>query len=610
MGHPPRTLIGPSTEFVDVPQDNVQSLGPGPRDIFSLRLPNRVPLSGPVVTLRVAFWTIGVLLASAQAWIFRYQVSADSISYLDMSDGVLHGSDWHRLINGVYSGLYPLLLGVFRRVFSISPGNEIPAGHLLNVIFFIFAFACFEFFLRGLASNLEAVDEISGENPENPKMVSLPTWAFLPIAYSVFLWAAIDEIEVTSLRADMLMSGFLYLAAGVLVRMHRRPACWTSYLGLGAVLGLGVLAKEAMLPIGVLILAVTLFTVKNWRPALKMSAGALGLMFLIGCIYFSPLSRQLGHFSLGEAGRFVYVVNVDEASPHWYLQDPGSAQGSYLHSPEKIFSDPPAYAFAIPATVTHPLRFDPSYWTIGLRPHFVWQREITAIESNLLVLKVLLVNRLVVMVTIVILAFLCGGKRQVMAALARAWPVWLIGLAGCLMYVAIFVDARYVAAFLTLFCLGLLVGFPLPAAAARKVTPLVVIIVVVLLYPLLHDTYAGYAEQPRSDLCLEAAQALEGLGIQPGDPVARISPGVSDFAVERILRVQIVAEVDREHAEEFWDRPVQVQRDLLETFASRGVKAVIATKPSLSAENQSEWSQLGSTQYWVWRPTAHEFQTY
>lgn len=162
---------------------------------------------------------------------------------------------------------------------------------------------------------------------------------------------------------------------------------------------------------------------------------------------------------------------------------------------------------------------------------------------------------------------------------------------------------RYAAAFLTLFCLGLLVGFPLPAAAAGKVTPLVVIaIVVVLLYSLLHDTYTGYAEQPRSNLCLEAAQALECPGIQPGDPVARISPGVSDFAVERILRLQIVAEVDREHAEEFWDRPVQVQRDLLETFASRGVKAVTATKPSLSAENQSEWNQLGSTQYWVWRP--------
>src|SRR6266851_8818264 len=93
----------------------------------ALRIVQSEPLPISLAALRVAFWTVGTLLASAQAWIFRYQVSADSISYLDMSDGVLPGSDWHRLINGLYSGLYPLLLGMFRRIFSISPGNEIPA---------------------------------------------------------------------------------------------------------------------------------------------------------------------------------------------------------------------------------------------------------------------------------------------------------------------------------------------------------------------------------------------------------------------------------------------------------------------------------------------------
>jgi hypothetical protein len=550
--------------------------------------------------LRVTFWTVGILLASAQAWIFRYQVSADSISYLDMSDGVLPGFDWHRLINGVYSGLYPLLLGIFRRIFNFSPGNEIPAGHLLNVVFFIFAFTCFEFFLVGVVRKLELRDETAGDNR---KTVALPQWAFLPVAYSVFLWAAIDEIQVSCLRADMLMSGFLYLAAGLLVRMHRRPARWMSYLALGAVLGLGILAKEAMLPVGVLLLATTLLAVENWRPAVKMAASALALMFLIGCLYFVPLSRQLGYFTLGEAGRFVYIVNVDEASPHWYLQTPGSAQGSYLHPPEKIFADPPAYAFAIPAAVTHPLRFDPSYWTVGLRPHFVRQREVAAVKANLLVLQELFSHLLIVIGAIFILAFLCGGKKQVVAAMAKAWPVWLIGLAGCLMYVAIFVDARYVAAFLTLFCVGVLVGFPIPVAAGRKIVQLVVIaIVVVLLYPILLDAYFSYKQRPQSEVDFQAAQALTSLGLRPGDSVARISPFVFDFGAERILRVQIVAEVDHMHAKDFWTSPLQTQHDLLQAFASRGVKAVIATRPRLSAENQSQWSRLGATQYWVWRP--------
>jgi len=122
-----------------------------------------------------------------------------------------------------------------------------------------------------------------------------------------------------------------------------------------------------------------------------------------------------------------------------------------------------------------------------------------------------------------------------------------------------------------------------------------------LLYPLLRQTYNGYAQQPRFNVDSEAAQALRGLGIKPGDEVARISPIVYDYAVERILRVQIVAEVDREHASDFWSSPFATQQSLLRTFASRGAKAVIATSPRLNAENQSEWARLGSTQYWAWR---------
>jgi hypothetical protein len=97
--------------------------------------------------LRLGFWTPGLLLAAVQAWTSRYQVTADSISYLDMRDGVFRGYDWHRLINGVWSPLYPFLLGLFRRIFNISAPNEM-AGHLLNIAFFLFAFVCFEFFLQ------------------------------------------------------------------------------------------------------------------------------------------------------------------------------------------------------------------------------------------------------------------------------------------------------------------------------------------------------------------------------------------------------------------------------------------------------------------------------
>src|SRR6266576_7330840 len=112
-----------------------------------------------VAALRIGFWGGGLLLAVAQAWTFRYQVTADSISYLDMSDGVFPGSDWHRLINGVWSPLYPSLLGIARRVFAVPAQKEIVAAHWMNLGFFLFAFLCFEFLLSGMFRERETRDE-------------------------------------------------------------------------------------------------------------------------------------------------------------------------------------------------------------------------------------------------------------------------------------------------------------------------------------------------------------------------------------------------------------------------------------------------------------------
>src|SRR6266700_3920021 len=164
---------------------------------------NHQPPTGHETVLRIGFWGIGILFAAAQAWIFRYQVTADSISYLDMSDGVLPGSDWHRLINGVWSPLYPAILGVFRRVFNISPQHEIVAGHLLNIAFFLFAFACFEFFLRRAIQKLVTPENTAAQ--AGP-LAYLPVSLYVSLAYSLFLWGSIAQISLSNLRAGMLIS--------------------------------------------------------------------------------------------------------------------------------------------------------------------------------------------------------------------------------------------------------------------------------------------------------------------------------------------------------------------------------------------------------------------
>ena len=561
------------------------------------------PAPASLARVRLVFWALGLVLAAAQIWVFRYQVSTDSISYLDMSDGVLRGSDWHRLINGIWSPLYPFLLGIARRVFSIPAQNEIVAAHWMNLGFFLFAFLCFEFLLRGMFRRTEqrAETRVRAGAPS-----PVPGWSYLVIAYSLFLWASIDGISVRNLRPDMLMSGFVYLAVEILLRMQGRLARWKDYLALGLVLGVGVLAKEPLLPLGMLMILASLFAVENWRPALKMSGGALLLLVSIGSLYFIPLSLARGFFTLGQSGKFNYIVHVNRAGPTLYLQTPGSARGSFAHPPEKIFSSPPAYAFPAPGQVTYPLRFDPSNWTEGVQPHFVLGSQAKVILHNALNMGVLLVDLSAVIAAVLALAYFSPGR--VPRGLLRTWPIWLVGLAGCAMYAPVHVESRYVAEFIALFWLGIIATLQIPHNLSRKVVTLgTMAIAASLLFPLVLRTYTSYLQTGRGpNVDFEAAAALRGVGIRPGDHVARISPTFFsyDIAMERIARVQVSAEVDFEHAEEFWSSSPATQNQLLQTFASHGAKAVIATSPQLTPINQADWTRLGSTQYWVWLPSS------
>ena len=569
----------------------------------NLQLLKGKPEPASTAAIRLAFWTVGILLAAAQAWVYRFKVTPDSISYLDMSDGVLPGGDWHRLINGIWSPLYPFLIGLARRMFPLSSANEIGEAHLLNIGVFIFAFAGFEFFLRSATSGGRAVQKA----PAKPVVwVLLPRWVYLAVAYSVFLWASISEISLRNLRPDMLMSGLLYLAVGLLLRMQGSAARWNRYLALGVVLGIGFLAKAPMLPIGVLILAATLFAVERWRPAVKMVAAAFALMMLIGSLYFVPLSRARGHLTLGESGAFNYLVHVDLARPGWYLQEPGRGRGSFAHPVEKIFSSPPAYAFALPYTVTDPLKFDPSDWIQGVRPRFVLRRQAATFLANWLHYRELLLALGMATVVIPMLGYLSRRGKDI--SMSRSgWPICVIGVAGCVMYALVHVEPRYVAAFLVFFWCGILFNLRVPQRLNPGVmTVITLVVITALLLPMSRLIYVRHAQGVgKINADALAAAELERLGVRAGDHVARIvSRSTSDLGIERMTRVEVAAEVDLQHAAEFWSSPIATQRDLLQIFAARGVKAVIATSPKLNASNQSEWRRLGSTQYWVWRPSS------
>ena len=275
--------------------------------------------------VRVAFWLVGTVLAVLQSWSFRHFVTADGIAYLDMSDFVVPGVGWRRIISGVWSPLYPFLTGLTRWILKPSPSREIAACRLLNIVIFLFAFACFEFLMKALLRDLESNPAYAG------KRFGVPRLAFQALGYTLFLWASISEISMKTLRPDMLMSGFVYLAVGLLLGMRGRTPNWKTYTAIGTVLGVGYLAKAPMLPLGVLVLLSSVAVATNWRRALPMTLWALALFVVIGSLYFVPLSIMRRHFTLGESSSYNYLVHVDHAGPTWYMQDVGHGAGKFLH---------------------------------------------------------------------------------------------------------------------------------------------------------------------------------------------------------------------------------------------------------------------------------------
>ena len=543
--------------------------------------------------VRVAFWLVGTVLAILQSWSFRHFVTADAIAYLDMSDSVVAGAGWQRIISGVWSPLYPFVIGVARWILRPSPIREIVACHVLNILIFVFAFACFEFLMGKLLRDFERI-------ADKEKHFVVPRWAYQSLGYTLFLWASISEITMKSLRPDMLMSGFVYLGVGLLLAMRGRTPSWKTYTALGTVLGVGYLAKAPMLPLGILILISSLVVVTNWRRALPVALWALALFVVIGSLYFVPLSILRGHFTLGESSSYNYLFHVDHAGPTWYMQDVGHGAGKFLHRPRKIFAAPPTYEFSIGQPVTHPLRLDPSYWTQGARPRFHVKDQFWTTLENMNIYSRILASKGGLIVGFLILCFVAERKRDVPREILRQWPLWLPGIFALGMYALIHVENRYVGVFFVLLWLGLFYAPRTPIHRAQQIGAGVMLgIAVSLMAPLAWES--GYdfinAIRNRADTDRTVVMELARLGIHPGDQVARISPFGIDLGWAREARVTINAEVDWESANDFWTAGALTQEHVLQALAGTGDKIVVAHLTGNLAP--PGWQRLGITQFWT-----------
>jgi len=558
----------------------------------------------------ILFRLMAITLGGLHAWaaVISYSMNADGISYLDIGDAYMRG-DWNTAISSVWSPLYSWMLGLVMYLLSPSMRWEFPLVHLVNFVIYLAALSCFEFFWR----QLWHYQEYKRVFTSSERYVSLPEWAWFALGYILFIWSSLHLIEIWAVTPDMLMAAFVYLAAGLIVRLRIGFITWRTFILLGITLGLGYLTKAVMLPLAFIFLGIALFSVENKRQGGPRILVALMVFLLFSAPFIGAISKSKGKLTFGEAGTLTYVRHVNGLPyPHW--QGEGPDNGAPKHPSRKIFESPAIYEFSAPIAGTYPISYDPSYWYEGVVAQFDLEQQLSRlISSSLFYFDLFFRQQGVLIVSVIVLYLMSHWRRFSWVDLVPRWGLIIPALVAFGMYAPAWVEGRYIGMFVVLFWADLLANICLPASQTfhRLVLILSVIMILFMLMNIMAFNLEGFHDlnedgnQPVKTQARppswpgEVAEALHGLGLQPGDKVAVIGYGFDSFWA-RLARVQIVAEMLEEEADPFWLGDPSLQSQVIQVFATTGAKAIVAENvPSYAS--LTGWRQVGNSNYYIYR---------
>ncbi len=498
---------------------------------------------------RIFFWTVAIAGGLLETWPHRFSIKPDGLNYLDIASAYLR-HDWAAAINSYWSPLYSWLLAAVVRIFHPSAYWESTVLHVLHLFIFLFVFRSGEFFLS----------ELVADQPED----RLPAWSVWWIGYTLLLFVSLFMIHLHQDTPDLLLSGLVYLAAGLLVRIRSGRASQLIFVAFGVVLALAYFSKTIMF-----LLAFPFLIAAGFRRGTVLAFAC----FVAVCLpWIAALSHATGHLTYGDAGPTNYVFFVAHS-------------GVPLHPPRLIFSSPPVREFAGPIQATYAPWYNPPYWLAGMRPRFDWRAQLHAIVGTVRDY----------------LHFLYGQKEFVtgflVLLLARPrtfsprWWLLLPPLVGLGLYSLIYVEPRYVGAFFFLFWTALFAG--LGARSQRLVLCVSLFVVMANLFKVSRD-FVQMPKRPEHVLW-QMAQTLNHMGIPPGSRIAFFGHGDNTtYYWARLAGFRIVADIQEQDLPQFWSAPPPVRAEILERLAALNVRAVVS-----SGCPTETWKHVGDTPYCV-----------
>jgi hypothetical protein len=552
-----------------------------------------------------------ILLGGLHAWAAAasHAMNPDGVSYLDIGDAYMRG-DWNTVINSVWSPMYSWILGPVLYFVKPTMRWEFPLVHLLNFIIYLCALICFEYFWRQLTLYRQSHRmSLSGEI-----CITLPDKAWLILGYILFIISSLHLIEIWAVTPDMLMSAFVYLSAGLIIRIRMKVDTWHTFIMLGVLLGLSYLAKAVMFPLAFVFLFVTVLSMGNLRRAAPRVLVSLFIFLLFSMPFIGILSITKGKFTYSDIGKLVYAWHVNGLQyPHWQGDPPGN--GRPLHPSKRIHDNPPIYEFGTPLRGTYPISLDPSYWYEGLLINFNLKNQIKSYLESIAYYFGLFFNQYAGVVFGVLLLYFISSPdllrlTDIVQRLGLVFPALTV-FGG---YGSIHVEGRYIGAFVLLFWTDLLANIRVPdfQSSRRILFHLSSIMIIFMLLNIVFFNLQGFrdiaglnnmkqipiSQDPPPSWPGEVAEELHQLGVEPGDKVAVIGYALDSFWA-RLARVKIVAEMLGTEADSFWVGGPEIQGKALRSFASTGVKAVVAEYVPRYASIEG-WHRVGISSYYIY----------
>jgi hypothetical protein len=573
---------------------------------FSIRVENKL-----IFRLKMLLRLITLLIGGIHTWaaVISYSMNEDGINYLDIGDAYFRG-DWAAAISSVWSPMYSWILGTVMWIVNPTMRWEFPLVHFVNFMIYVGALICFEFFWRQVMNYHRGCVE---NTPEN-SIMQLPDWTLLTLGYLIFMIASLHLIEIWAVTPDMLMSAFVYLAAGIVVRIRMGFVSLIQFVLLGLVLGLGFLAKAIMFPLAFFFLGVCILSENNIRRPLRLILVGGAVFLLLSSPFIAVVSYAKGELTLSSAGKLTYAKHVNNVTyPHW--QGGASGSGTPVHPSKKIFDLPPIYEFGEPIGGTYPISHDPSYWYEGIAVNLNFKNQFNYFITSTLFYFDLFFRQLGgLMFGVFILYFLSRQQSLRFRDLILNWGLVIPAFAAFGFYALVNVAGRYIGVFVVLFTAELLANVRIrDSQLTRRLVPFLGIIMIVFLLINIavfnlegfralaatpEDNSTNAARDRSPSWPGEVAEELHRLGIKPKDSVAVIGYAFHSYWA-RLARVKIVAEMLGWEADPFWLGSPSFQSEVIEVFRRTKARAIVAEEVPGYARLRN-WQQINDTNYYIY----------